>query len=97
MAEQQTIPKQSHEEAWPAEGLTRVLEDQVLAAVMTDKATVEIPSPIAGTTAMARSRSACAIAPSFTPVLCNRYGSPMVEFKMACRQGDSREHVLCDM
>jgi anthranilate 1,2-dioxygenase large subunit len=24
MAEQQTIPKQSHEEAWPAEGLTRV-------------------------------------------------------------------------
>src|SRR6185437_7887215 len=26
-----------------------VLEDQVLAAVMTDKATVEIPSPVAGT------------------------------------------------
>src|SRR5690349_5999816 len=24
MAEQQTIPKQSHEQAWPAEGLTRV-------------------------------------------------------------------------
>src|ERR1700721_4003846 len=24
MAEQQTIPKQSHEEVWPAEGLTRV-------------------------------------------------------------------------
>src|SRR5215813_8274301 len=26
-----------------------VLEDQILAAVMTDKATVEIPSPVAGT------------------------------------------------
>src|SRR6516225_584313 len=26
-----------------------VMEDQVLAAVMTDKATVEIPSPVAGT------------------------------------------------
>src|SRR6186713_3166365 len=26
-----------------------VLEDQLLAAVMTDKATVEIPSPVAGT------------------------------------------------
>ena len=26
-----------------------VLEDQVLAAVMTDKATVEVPSPVAGT------------------------------------------------
>jgi hypothetical protein len=24
MAKQQTIPKQSHEQAWPAEGLTRV-------------------------------------------------------------------------
>ncbi|WP_374449011.1 biotin/lipoyl-containing protein, partial [Stella sp.] len=30
---------------------TRVAEDQVLASVMTDKAAVEIPSPVAGTVA----------------------------------------------
>jgi hypothetical protein len=35
--------------------------------------------------------------PSFDLVLCNRYGFPIVEFKMARRQGASREHVLCDL
>jgi hypothetical protein len=30
-------------------------------------------------------------------VLCNRYGLPMIEFKMARRQGATREHVLCDL
>jgi len=30
------------------------------------------------------------------PVLCNRYDLPIVEFKMARRQGATREHVLCD-
>jgi 2-oxoisovalerate dehydrogenase E2 component (dihydrolipoyl transacylase) len=34
---------------WHVEVGQSVLEDQVLAAVMTDKATVEIPSPVAGT------------------------------------------------
>jgi 2-oxoisovalerate dehydrogenase E2 component (dihydrolipoyl transacylase) len=34
---------------WHVEIGQSVLEDQVLAAVMTDKATVEIPSPVAGT------------------------------------------------
>ena len=28
------------------------------------------------------------------PVLCNRYDLPIVEFKMARRQGATREHVL---
>jgi 2-oxoisovalerate dehydrogenase E2 component (dihydrolipoyl transacylase) len=36
---------------WHVEVGQSVLEDQVLAAVMTDKATVEIPSPVAGTVA----------------------------------------------
>src|SRR3954469_16339619 len=36
---------------WHVEVGQSVLEDQLLAAVMTDKATVEIPSPIAGTVA----------------------------------------------
>src|SRR5205823_4608578 len=53
-----------------------------------------IPSPMAGTTARTMSRSACAIAPGFTPVLCNRYDLPMVEFKMARCQGATREHVV---
>ena len=30
-------------------------------------------------------------------MLCNRYGLPIVEFKMARRQGATREHVLCDL
>src|SRR5919109_2540972 len=30
-------------------------------------------------------------------VLCNRYDFPIVEFKMARRQGATREHVLCDL
>src|SRR5437764_13463328 len=30
-------------------------------------------------------------------VLCNWYGRPIVEFKMARRQGATREHVLCDL
>src|SRR5438132_10899762 len=30
-------------------------------------------------------------------VLCNRYDLPMVEFKMARRQGAAREYVLCDL
>lgn len=34
---------------WHVEVGQSILEDQVLAAVMTDKATVEIPSPVAGT------------------------------------------------
>src|SRR5688572_15989822 len=34
---------------WHVEVGQSVLEDQILAAVMTDKATVEIPSPVAGT------------------------------------------------
>src|SRR5262244_2417197 len=34
---------------WHIEVGQSVLEDQLLAAVMTDKATVEIPSPVAGT------------------------------------------------
>src|SRR5713226_3997590 len=34
---------------WHVEVGQSVLEDQLLAAVMTDKATVEIPSPVAGT------------------------------------------------
>ncbi len=34
---------------WHVEVGESVLEDQILAAVMTDKATVEIPSPVAGT------------------------------------------------
>src|SRR5215469_13143599 len=34
---------------WHVEVGQSALEDQVLAAVMTDKATVEIPSPVAGT------------------------------------------------
>src|SRR5689334_8793681 len=34
---------------WHVEIGQSVLEDQLLAAVMTDKATVEIPSPVAGT------------------------------------------------
>ena len=34
---------------------------------------------------------------SIAPVLCNRYGLPMVEFKMGRRQGATREHVLCDL
>src|SRR4029079_14632708 len=34
---------------WRVEVGQSGLEDQVLAAVMTDKATVEIPSPVAGT------------------------------------------------
>src|SRR5258708_38855731 len=34
---------------WHVEVSQSVLEDQLLAAVMTDKATVEIPSPVAGT------------------------------------------------
>src|SRR5262249_12143838 len=33
---------------WHVEVGQSVLEDQILAAVMTDKATVEIPSPVAG-------------------------------------------------
>ena len=33
---------------WHVEVGQSVLEDQLLAAVMTDKATVEIPSPVAG-------------------------------------------------
>src|ERR1700754_4661406 len=33
---------------WHVEVGQSVLEDQMLAAVMTDKATVEIPSPVAG-------------------------------------------------
>src|SRR5437763_4314050 len=36
---------------WHVEVGQSVLEDQLLAAVMTDKATVEIPSPVAGTVA----------------------------------------------
>jgi hypothetical protein len=37
--------------------------------------------------------------PAATPhlVLCNRYDLPIVEFKMARRQGARREHVLCDL
>jgi hypothetical protein len=27
-------------------------------------------------------------------VLCNRYDLPIVEFKMARRQGETKEHVL---
>src|SRR5215468_10998721 len=34
---------------WHVQVGQSVLEDQILAAVMTDKATVEIPSPVAGT------------------------------------------------
>src|SRR3990170_238628 len=34
---------------WHVQVGQSVLEDQLLAAVMTDKATVEIPSPVAGT------------------------------------------------
>src|SRR5260221_13885473 len=34
---------------WHVEVGQSVLEDQLLAAVMTDKATVEIPAPVAGT------------------------------------------------
>src|SRR3954449_2273075 len=34
---------------WHVEIGQSVMEDQLLAAVMTDKATVEIPSPVAGT------------------------------------------------
>jgi hypothetical protein len=30
-------------------------------------------------------------------VLCNRYDLPIVEFKMADRQGATRKHVLCDL
>ncbi len=30
-------------------------------------------------------------------VLGNRYDLPIVEFKMARRQGATREHVLCDL
>ena len=30
-------------------------------------------------------------------VLYNRYDLPIVEFKMAGRQGATREHVLCDL
>ena len=30
-------------------------------------------------------------------VLCNRYDLPIVEFKMARRQGATREHVLCHL
>src|SRR4029077_2753802 len=33
---------------WHVEVGQSVLEDQILAAVMTDKATVEVPSPVAG-------------------------------------------------
>ena len=35
--------------AWHVKAGDAVAEDQVLADVMTDKATVEIPSPVAGT------------------------------------------------
>jgi hypothetical protein len=37
--------------------------------------------------------------PAATPhfVLCNRYDLPIVEFKIARRQGARREHVLCDL
>jgi hypothetical protein len=30
-------------------------------------------------------------------VLCNWYDLPIVEFKMARRQGATRGHVLCDL
>ena len=33
----------------------------------------------------------------FILVLCNRYDFPIVEFKMARRQGATREHVHCDL
>jgi hypothetical protein len=30
-------------------------------------------------------------------VLCNRYGLPLVEFKMGRRQGAAKAHIHCDL
>ena len=48
-------------------------------------------------TAVDPSRGRCGWVFRVQLVLCNRYGLPMVKFKMARRQGATREHVLCDL
>ena len=47
---------------WHVEVGQSVLEDQLLAAVMTDKATVEIPSPVAGTVVARGAEVGCVLA-----------------------------------